>query len=285
MKAFRISASGVFAATECTRFHGTITPETARSPKSSARDAISPVRESSSPAVVASSTICWSSSAETRASEKLVWSPNGVAPRAGGVPSNERDVFATRPHIGAYRDAKWAMESRAAAEQRLEVVVACPSACLGTVGSARRHGQPHRVDHTRGQPAASRRHRQPRGRARRREGVGHARHDACAAAARAHQRAQHDAAPPPVRCRALLRSRCAAPGTLARRRNGVRRQRGGPRRRHARADRPHDPLTRPKPNSPVVRALPSSQQSLASHDGSGAASHSPIAEVATTWFR
>lgn len=54
-----------------------------------------------------------------------------VAPRADGYPSNERDVFATRPHIGAYHDAKWAMEARAAAEERLEVVVACPSACLG----------------------------------------------------------------------------------------------------------------------------------------------------------
>ncbi|MFO0749703.1 MAG: NAD-dependent epimerase/dehydratase family protein [Myxococcota bacterium] len=54
-----------------------------------------------------------------------------VARRDDGRPSSESDVFAALPGLGAYHDAKWAMEARAAAEDRLEVVVACPGACIG----------------------------------------------------------------------------------------------------------------------------------------------------------
>lgn len=54
-----------------------------------------------------------------------------AARRADGQPSTEADVFAEPPGFGAYHDAKWAMEQLALAERRLEVVVACPGACLG----------------------------------------------------------------------------------------------------------------------------------------------------------
>lgn len=54
-----------------------------------------------------------------------------VARRADGQPSTEADVFAEPPGFGAYHDAKWAMERLALAERRLDVVVACPGACLG----------------------------------------------------------------------------------------------------------------------------------------------------------
>lgn len=50
---------------------------------------------------------------------------------APGRASNERDVWPTSPGIGAYHDAKWAMEQLALAERRFEVVVVCPGACLG----------------------------------------------------------------------------------------------------------------------------------------------------------
>ena len=55
------------------------------------------------------------------------------APGPPGVrrPSDERDVFADSPGFGAYHDLKWAMEARALREDRLEVLVACPGACLG----------------------------------------------------------------------------------------------------------------------------------------------------------
>jgi len=53
-----------------------------------------------------------------------------VAP-APGRPSDERDVFAAAPGLGVYHDLKWAMESLALAEDRIEVIVACPGACLG----------------------------------------------------------------------------------------------------------------------------------------------------------
>lgn len=51
-------------------------------------------------------------------------------------PSDERDVWTSRPGIGVYHDLKWAMEAMAEAEDRLEVVTVCPAACLG-VGDAR----------------------------------------------------------------------------------------------------------------------------------------------------
>jgi dihydroflavonol-4-reductase len=53
-----------------------------------------------------------------------------VAPAIGRA-SDERDVWPMPPGIGAYHDAKWAMESQALAEDRFEVVVVCPGACLG----------------------------------------------------------------------------------------------------------------------------------------------------------
>lgn len=54
-----------------------------------------------------------------------------VAKRADDRPSTEADVFPAAPDFGAYHAAKWAMENLALAEDRLEVVVACPGACLG----------------------------------------------------------------------------------------------------------------------------------------------------------
>ncbi len=53
-----------------------------------------------------------------------------VAP-ARGRPSAESDLFATTPGHGVYHDLKWAMEQMALDEDGLEVVVACPGACLG----------------------------------------------------------------------------------------------------------------------------------------------------------
>jgi len=53
-----------------------------------------------------------------------------VAP-AAGRPSNEHDVFTDEPRHGLYHALKWRMEALALAERRLEVVVACPAACLG----------------------------------------------------------------------------------------------------------------------------------------------------------
>lgn len=54
-----------------------------------------------------------------------------VAPRTDGALSTERDLFAAPPAWGTYHDLKWHLEARALAEDRLEVVVACPGACLG----------------------------------------------------------------------------------------------------------------------------------------------------------
>jgi dihydroflavonol-4-reductase len=59
-----------------------------------------------------------------------VSSTASVAPAKDG-PSDERHVFAASPGFGTYHDLKWAMEARALAETRFEVVVACPGACLG----------------------------------------------------------------------------------------------------------------------------------------------------------
>lgn len=53
-----------------------------------------------------------------------------VAPRQRG-PSNEDDCFAVSPQWGTYHALKWSLEHRLSDEGRLEVVVACPAACLG----------------------------------------------------------------------------------------------------------------------------------------------------------
>ncbi len=53
-----------------------------------------------------------------------------VAPAAHG-PSTEVDVYPEAPGFGTYHDLKWHMERRAARESRLEVITACPGACLG----------------------------------------------------------------------------------------------------------------------------------------------------------
>lgn len=50
-------------------------------------------------------------------------SPNGL--------STESDTFHTAPGFGVYHDLKWLMENRALAEQRFEVRIACPGACIG----------------------------------------------------------------------------------------------------------------------------------------------------------
>ena len=57
-------------------------------------------------------------------------STTATVARADGA-STERDVHPAPPGFGTYHDLKWHMEARALAETRFEVVVACPSACLG----------------------------------------------------------------------------------------------------------------------------------------------------------
>ena len=52
-----------------------------------------------------------------------------AAPEGG--PSDERAVYTSYPGHGTYHDLKWAMEQAALAEDRFEVAVACPGACLG----------------------------------------------------------------------------------------------------------------------------------------------------------
>ena len=54
-----------------------------------------------------------------------------VAPDPSGAPSDERWTYSSAPGFGTYHDLKWAMEQRALAENRFDVVVACPGACLG----------------------------------------------------------------------------------------------------------------------------------------------------------
>lgn len=53
-----------------------------------------------------------------------------VAPSPRGL-SNEADTFLSSPGFGVYHDLKWLMEQRAASEQRLDVRIACPGACIG----------------------------------------------------------------------------------------------------------------------------------------------------------
>ena len=53
-----------------------------------------------------------------------------VAPR-DSAPSTEADVFPVCPGWGTYHSLKWTLEQRLREEHRLEVVVACPAACLG----------------------------------------------------------------------------------------------------------------------------------------------------------
>lgn len=50
---------------------------------------------------------------------------------ANGRASDESDVYASEPTIGTYHRLKWQLERRALTEDRFEVVVACPSGCLG----------------------------------------------------------------------------------------------------------------------------------------------------------
>lgn len=45
--------------------------------------------------------------------------------------STEADVFSRPPGFGLYHDLKWAMEQEVLSEDRFEVAVACPGACLG----------------------------------------------------------------------------------------------------------------------------------------------------------
>ncbi len=69
-------------------------------------------------------------------------------------PSSEAHVFAEAPKFGTYHELKWRMEQRALEEKRFEVLVVCPSACLGPwdlrvgtsalmVGTARGMNPPH----------------------------------------------------------------------------------------------------------------------------------------------
>ena len=53
-----------------------------------------------------------------------------VAPR-DAAPSNEGDVFGVCPDWGTYHALKWNLEHRLRDEGRLEVIIACPAACLG----------------------------------------------------------------------------------------------------------------------------------------------------------
>jgi len=50
---------------------------------------------------------------------------------ADGRAATEADVFARAPDYGVYHRLKWEMEAVALAETRVDVRVACPSACLG----------------------------------------------------------------------------------------------------------------------------------------------------------
>jgi len=53
-----------------------------------------------------------------------------VAPAADRS-STEADVFSGPPGFGTYHDLKWHMERRVSQESRLEIITACPGACLG----------------------------------------------------------------------------------------------------------------------------------------------------------
>lgn len=54
-----------------------------------------------------------------------------IAPRADGAPSSEADAFTSRPGFGTYHALKYELEARALAEDRFEVGVVNPAACLG----------------------------------------------------------------------------------------------------------------------------------------------------------
>lgn len=61
----------------------------------------------------------------------LYVSSTATVAKAPAGPSTEEHVFPAPPGHGTYHDLKWAMEAVALAERRVEVAVACPSACLG----------------------------------------------------------------------------------------------------------------------------------------------------------
>lgn len=64
--------------------------------------------------------------------KRLVYVSSAATAAASPLgPSDERHVYGTRPGHGAYHDLKWEMERMVLAEDRFEVVVACPGACLG----------------------------------------------------------------------------------------------------------------------------------------------------------
>jgi hypothetical protein len=65
--------------------------------------------------------------------------PRPSRPRADGSPPPRPTSSPRHRPWGAYHDLKWHLEARALAETRLEVLIACPGACLGPVGLARRH--------------------------------------------------------------------------------------------------------------------------------------------------
>lgn len=48
-----------------------------------------------------------------------------------GRASTEDDVFDAPPGFGTYHDLKWLLEARAREERRVDVVIACPGACIG----------------------------------------------------------------------------------------------------------------------------------------------------------
>ena len=54
-----------------------------------------------------------------------------VAPNPAGGASTEADLFSSAPTFGTYHALKWQMEARALREDRFELLVACPAACLG----------------------------------------------------------------------------------------------------------------------------------------------------------
>jgi dihydroflavonol-4-reductase len=64
--------------------------------------------------------------------ERIVYiSTVATVPSVPGRASTEEDAYAEQPGVGAYHDVKWAMEQRVLQEDRFEVVVLCPGACLG----------------------------------------------------------------------------------------------------------------------------------------------------------
>lgn len=76
-------------------------------------------------------TLALDAAAEAGVERFVHLSSTATVARVAGRPSTERDRFPRIPGFGVYHDLKWTMEAIAEAEDRLEVITACPGACLG----------------------------------------------------------------------------------------------------------------------------------------------------------